>query len=83
MAEKAILYTIQKITEKIYYGKCKYEEVDEDLIQQHLYSSSVSEIDLLIRTGDEKEFQTLCLGNSVILKYFFLIYYGQIFLKKI
>ena len=43
---KKVLTIVEDLSQRI--------EEQEDLIQKHLYSSSVSEIDLLIRTGDEK-----------------------------
>lgn len=50
---KEIVDMVKKVTQAVRNGEILPEEINEDLIQQHLYTASIPDPDLLIRTSGE------------------------------
>ena len=52
-SRKEITLAIKHILRKVQIGELTIEDIDEDLISQHLYTASIPDPDLLIRTSGE------------------------------
>lgn len=58
------------------------EKIDQSIINEHLYTQNLPDVDLLIRTSGEKESVTFCCGRSPMPNYIFLKYFGLILQKN-
>lgn len=52
-SQKEILNAVQKISAKVKNGELNAEDIDEETIEQHLYTKDFPPVDLLIRTSGE------------------------------
>tara|TARA_E500000178_G_C16843580_1_gene671746 strand:- start:20 stop:733 length:714 start_codon:yes stop_codon:yes gene_type:complete len=52
--KKDIVQSVKAISEKTKNGLISIKDINEDIVSEHLYSSNVNNVDLLIRTGGEK-----------------------------
>ncbi len=59
-----IVHAVRKIARLVRQGQIAPEDVDEDLIQQHLYTQNLPDPDLLIRTSGESRISNFMLWQS-------------------
>ena len=52
--KRDIVQSVKEISEKIKNGLISINDINEDIVSEHLCSSNVNNVDLLIRTGGEK-----------------------------
>ena len=63
-ARMEITNALKEISLKVKNGEISAEEVTEDLISKHLYTASIPDPDLLIRTGGEQRISNYLLWQS-------------------
>ena len=63
-ARMEITNALREISLKVKNGEISAEEVTEDLISKHLYTASIPDPDLLIRTGGEQRISNYLLWQS-------------------
>ena len=61
----------RQIAQEIAEGRIKPEDIDESLIEQHLYTSGMPDPDLLIRTGGEKRVSNYLLWQIAYSEFYF------------
>lgn len=60
-SREEIVNTIQNISKKVVNNELQIEEIDENVINNHLYTVSLPEVDLLIRTSGEQRISNFLL----------------------
>lgn len=59
------------IAEEVKEGKLNVEDITEDTIQQHLYTSSIPNVDLMIRTSGEQRLSNYLLWQNAYAEFVF------------
>lgn len=73
---------MQRIAQKVSLGEVKPEEVDEELINQHLQTHFMPEPDLLIRTGGEYRISNYLLWQCAYSEFYFTPVFWPDFLEE-
>ena len=60
-AKKEVTQAVKCIVEKVQNGKLKNEDINEDVIQNHLFTYNMPDPELLIRTSGEKRISNFLL----------------------
>ena len=66
-----ITNAVKSIAKKVDVGEISISEIDESTIQEHLYTSDLPELDLLIRTGGDLRLSTYMLWQFAYAELFF------------
>ena len=67
---------------KIISEKIPLENIDEKLFGSYLYTNSLPEVDLVIRTGETCASRIFCYGNQPTVSSILPMFYGLISMKK-
>ena len=66
-----ITNAVKSIAKKVDVGEISISEIDESTIQEHLYTSDLPELDLLIRTGGDLRLSNYMLWQVAYAELFF------------
>lgn len=66
-----ITHAMKKIAEKVKQGEIKTEEIDEQLINKHLYTHDLPDVDLMIRTSGEQRISNFLLWQLAYAELYF------------
>ena len=66
-----IVNVIKNISEKVVNKSLKVEEIDENIINNHLYTFSLPDVDLMIRTSGEKRISNFLLWQIAYAELYF------------
>ena len=70
-SREEIVKAVQNISKKVVNNELKIEEIDEKIINNHLYTFSLPEVDLLIRTSGEKRISNFLLWQIAYSEFYF------------
>ncbi len=70
-SREEIVNAIKKISEKVVNNSIKIEEIDEKIINNHLYTFSLPDVDLLIRTSGEQRISNFLLWQIAYSELYF------------
>ena len=70
-SREEIVNVIKNISEKVVNNQLKFEEIDEKIINNHLYTFSLPDVDLLIRTSGEKRISNFLLWQIAYAELYF------------
>ncbi len=74
-----IVDAVRKIAQKIADGELRVEDIDERLIEQHLYTAGMPDPDLIIRTSGEERLSGFLLWQSAYSELYFCdVYWPEI-----
>ncbi len=76
-----IVSACKKIAKKVFDGDIKYNDINEKTIDEHLYTSTMPAVDLVIRTGGEKRISNFLTIQSAYAEFVFLEKYWPDFTK--
>ena len=76
-----IVDALKQIVIKVKEGEIKLEDVDEELISNHLYADDIPDPDLIIRTSGEERLSGFLLWQSAFSEYYFADVYWPLFRK--
>lgn len=77
-----ITRAVRNIAEEIKAGKIKTEDINEQLIDQHLYTAGTPDPELLIRTSGEKRVSNFLLWQLAYAEYYFTDIFWPDFKKE-
>ena len=66
-----IINSVKEIAEKVKNNIISVEKIDESLINQHLYTRNLPDVDLMIRTSGEKRISNFLLWQSAYAELYF------------
>ena len=66
-----IINSVKKIADKVKNNIISVEKIDESLINQHLYTRNLPDVDLMIRTSGEKRISNFLLWQSAYAELYF------------
>ena len=70
-AKKEVTQAVKCIVEKVQNGKLKNEDINEDIIQNHLFTYNMPDPELLIRTSGEKRISNFLLWQIAYAELYF------------
>ncbi|MBH83878.1 MAG: isoprenyl transferase [Flavobacteriales bacterium] len=70
-AKKEVTQAVKCIVEKVQNGKLKNEDINEDVIQNHLFTYNMPDPELLIRTSGEKRISNFLLWQIAYAELYF------------
>jgi len=76
-----IVDAIKKIAEKVKSGELDVEDIDEDVVRQHLYTEDLPDPDLILRTSGEERISNFLLWQSAYSELYFSDIYWPNFRK--
>ncbi len=76
-----IVDALKQILKKADSGQVNLDEVDEELISNHLYTDGVPDPDLIIRTSGEERLSGFLLWQSAYSEYYFVDVHWPLFRK--
>ena len=77
-----IIRATKQIAEKVKNGDIKIEDINEDQIEQHLYTAGMPDPDLLIRTSNEQRTSNFLPWQLVYSEFYFIPKYWPDFTEK-
>ena len=80
--KQEIIDAVKLISKKIESGEIKSEQITKELIEAHMYSSQVPDVDLVIRTSGEKRTSGFLMWKTDYAEYFFSDKYWPEFSKE-
>ena len=80
---KKLAEAVKSISNKVKKNIISLENIDENIINDHLYTRNLDNVDLLIRTGGEIRVSNFLLWQISYAELFFLSFYGQILRKTL
>jgi undecaprenyl diphosphate synthase len=66
-----IINSVKEIADKVKNNIISVEKIDESLINQHLYTRNLPDVDLMIRTSGEKRISNFLLWQSAYAELYF------------
>ncbi len=66
-----IVDALKRILDKVKGGNIDFDDIDEELISNHLYTNGLSDPDLIIRTSGEERLSGFLLWQSAFSEYYF------------
>ncbi len=66
-----IVDALKRIFDKVKDGDISFDDIDEELISNHLYTNGISDPDLIIRTSGEERLSGFLLWQSAFSEYYF------------
>ncbi len=76
-----IVDAMKDISKKIERGEISSNEVNEDLVNEHMYTNGIPDPDLIIRTSGEERLSGFLLWQSAYAEYYFADAYWPLFRK--
>ncbi|WP_457616395.1 isoprenyl transferase [Lutibacter sp.] len=70
-SREEIVNVIKNISKKVVNKQLKFEEIDEKIINNHLYTFSLPDVDLMIRTSGEKRISNFLLWQLAYAELYF------------
>lgn len=70
-SREEIVKAVQNISKKVVNNELKIEEINENIINNHLYTFSLPEVDLVIRTSGEKRISNFLLWQIAYSEFYF------------
>ena len=70
-SREEIVNTIKNISKKVVNNQLQIEEIDEKIINNHLYTFNLPDIDLMIRTSGEKRISNFLLWQAAYAELYF------------
>ncbi|MDT0293483.1 isoprenyl transferase [Mesonia ostreae] len=70
-SREELLSVIKKISEKVSNQEISIAQIDENVVQQHLYSHNLPDVDLLIRTSGEQRISNFLLWQIAYAELYF------------
>ena len=70
-SKKEVTQAIKSIVKKVENGDLKSDEINEDLIQNHLYTHNIPDPELLIRTSGEQRISNFLLWQIAYSELYF------------
>ena len=70
-SREEIVQAVQNISKKIVNNELSFEEIDEKIINNHLYTVSLPEVDLVIRTSGEQRISNFLLWQIAYAEFHF------------
>ncbi|HKJ06950.1 MAG TPA: polyprenyl diphosphate synthase, partial [Flavobacteriaceae bacterium] len=70
-AREEIVNAVQNISKKVVNNTLEIEEIDEKIINNHLYTFSLPDVDLMIRTSGEKRISNFLLWQMAYAEFYF------------
>ena len=70
-SREEIVNTIKNISKKVVNNELSVEEIDEKIIENHLYTFNLPEVDLMIRTSGEKRISNFLLWQIAYAELYF------------
>ena len=85
--KKELIFAIKNLASKVKKNLISVDNIDEKIINNHLYSGNLPSVDLLIRTSGEQRISNFFCGKYLMQSCFFLRFFGltltKIILKKL
>lgn len=81
-SREEIVNVIKNISEKVVNNNLKIEEIDEKIINNHLYTFSLPDVDLMIRTSGEQRISNFLLWQMAYAELYFTNTFWPDFRKK-
>ena len=66
-----LVRALKKISSLVQCGNLNLEEINEDLISEHTFTSGIPDPDLIIRTSGEKRLSNFLIWQAAYSEYFF------------
>ena len=82
-SKKEVAQAVKSIVKKVQEGELKSEDINEDTIQNHLFTHNIPDPELLIRTSGEQRISNFLLWQIAYSELYFTKYYGLILEEKI
>ncbi len=76
-----IVDALKQILDKMKEGSINFDDVDEELISNHLYTDGIQDPDLIIRTSGEERLSGFLLWQSAFSEYYFAEVHWPLFRK--
>jgi tritrans,polycis-undecaprenyl-diphosphate synthase [geranylgeranyl-diphosphate specific] len=76
-----IVDALKRIFGKVNDGEISFDDIDEELISNHLYTNGISDPDLIIRTSGEERLSGFLLWQSAFSEYYFAEVHWPLFRK--
>ena len=70
-AKKEVIQAVKAIVEKVQKGELRNEDINEDIIQNHLFTYNIPDPELLIRTSGEKRISNFLLWQIAYSELYF------------
>jgi len=70
-SQQEIINVVKEISEKVKNNLIEIEQIDDSIINNHLYTSNLPEVDLLIRTSGEKRISNFLLWQIAYSELYF------------
>lgn len=70
-SRKEIVTACRRVAQLVEQGEINFEDIDENLVEQHLYTAGVIEPDLLIRTSGEMRLSNFLLWQMAYAEMYF------------
>lgn len=77
-----IVQATKSLAQQVKEGKLAVDEINAQVLQQALVTKEQPQVDLLIRTSGEQRISNFYYGKSRMLSCIFLMYFGQILMKR-
>ncbi|QMU64653.1 MAG: isoprenyl transferase [Flavobacteriaceae bacterium] len=81
-SREEIVNTIKNISQKVVNKEISIEEIDEKVINSHLYTFNLPDVDLMIRTGGEKRISNYLLWQMAYAELYFTDIFWPDFRKE-
>lgn len=81
-SKEEIVNAFKKISKKIVNNELSIEEIDENVINNHLYTRNLPNVDLVIRTSGEKRISNFLLWQIAYAEFYFTPIYWPDFKKQ-
>jgi len=82
-SKQEIVNAIREVSNKVKNNIISAKNIDENIINEHLYTRNLPNVDLLIRTGGEKRVSNFLLWQIAYADMYLLTCFGLILKKKI
>lgn len=83
MAQEELINAVKAISSNVKNNIISIDSIDESIINNHLYTQNLPDVDLLIRTSGEQRISNFYFGKLPMPNYTLLIFFGQTFKRKI
>lgn len=77
-SREEIVKVIKELTDKVKNNIISVESIDESIINKHLYTHDLPDVDLLIRTSGEQRISNFCYGRLLMQSYISQTFCGLI-----
>jgi undecaprenyl diphosphate synthase len=83
MVREEIVNAVKNICNKVKNNTISIDSIDDSIINEHLYTQNLPEVDLLIRTSGEHRISNFLLWQIAYANYILLMYCGLTLKNKI